>query len=80
MTAAINRLEKKGVVRRNQGPSDKRCFYVHLTEIGRGVIESAYKQHEKKLEKIAGILTPEERAELVRLLKKIGKHAEVSVL
>ena len=80
MTAAINRLEKRGFVKRIQDPSDGRCFYVHLTEIGRGVIESAYAQHEKKLEKIAGVLTPEERAELVRLLKKLGKHAEVSIL
>ena len=76
MTAAINRLEKKKFVRRNQDASDGRCFYVHLTEIGRRVIESAYVEHEKKLEKIAGVLTPEERSELVRLLKKMGKHAQ----
>jgi len=80
MTAAINRLGKRGFVKRIQDPSDGRCFYVHLTEMGRGVIESAYAQHEKKLEKIAGVLTPEERAELVRLLKKLGKHAEASTL
>ena len=79
MTAAINRLEKKDFVRRNQDPSDGRCFYVHLTEFGRGVIESAYEQHEKKLEKIVSVLTTEERAELVRLLKKMGKHAEVTL-
>jgi len=76
MTAAINRLEKKGYVRRNQDPADGRSFYVHLTEVGRGVIESAYEQHEKQLEKITGVLTREERADLVRLLKKMGKHAE----
>ena len=80
MTAAINRLEKKGFVRRNQDSSDGRCFYVHLTEIGRRVIESAYVEHEKKLEKIAGVLTPEERSELVRLLKKMGKHAQKVML
>jgi MarR family 2-MHQ and catechol resistance regulon transcriptional repressor len=80
MTAAINRLEKKRFVKRIQDPSDGRCFYVHLTAIGRGVIESAYAQHEKNLEKIAGVLTSEERSELVRLLRKMGKHAEVSIL
>jgi MarR family 2-MHQ and catechol resistance regulon transcriptional repressor len=76
MTAAVDRLEKRGFVRRIQAPSDGRCFYIHLTEIGRRVISSAYAQHEKKLEKIVGILTPEERAELVRLLKKMGQHAQ----
>jgi MarR family 2-MHQ and catechol resistance regulon transcriptional repressor len=76
MTAAINRLVKKGYVKRIQDPSDGRCFYVHLTEIGRGVIESAYAQHAKKLERIAAVLTLAERTELVRLLKKMGKHAQ----
>ena len=76
MTAAVNRLEKKGFVRRNQDPSDGRRFYVHLTEFGRRVIASAYAQHEKNLEMIAGVLTAKERTELVRLLKKMGKHAQ----
>ncbi|MGW8186274.1 MAG: MarR family winged helix-turn-helix transcriptional regulator, partial [Desulfobacterales bacterium] len=80
MTAAVNRLEKKRFVRRIQDPSDGRCFYVHLTESGRRVIESAYAQHEKKLEEMAGVLTAEERAELVRLLKKIGQHAQKIIL
>jgi MarR family 2-MHQ and catechol resistance regulon transcriptional repressor len=79
MTAAINRLEKKEFVKRIQDPSDGRCFYVHLTRTGRGVIEAAFAKHEKNLAKIAGVLTPEERDELVRLLKKMGKHAEVTL-
>ena len=76
MTAAVNRLEKKGFVKRIQDPADGRCFYVHLTKSGRKVIRLAYGKHERNLEKIAGVLTDEERGELVRLLKKIGHHAE----
>jgi MarR family 2-MHQ and catechol resistance regulon transcriptional repressor len=76
MTAAVNRLEKKGFVKRIQDPADGRCFYVHLTKSGRKVIKLAYGKHEKSLEKIAEALTSEERSELVRLLKKIGHHAE----
>jgi MarR family 2-MHQ and catechol resistance regulon transcriptional repressor len=76
MTAAVNRLVKKGFVRRIQDPADGRCYYVHLTKSGRKVIKSAFRKHERSLEKIAEVLTPEERGELVRLLKKIGHHAE----
>lgn len=76
MTAAVNRLKKKGFVKRIQDPSDGRCFYVYLTKSGRKVIKLAYGKHERNLEKIAEVLTPEEREELVRLLKKIGLHAE----
>jgi len=76
MTAAANRLEKKGLVKRVQDPSDGRCFYIHLTDEGLGIIEKAYILHEQNLEKIAAVLSPDERDELVRLLKKIGYNAE----
>ena len=76
MTAAVNRLEKKGFVRRVRDLTDRRVFLVHLTDAGRETIETAYARHEKNREKIAGVLTGEERKELVRLLKKIGLRAE----
>jgi MarR family 2-MHQ and catechol resistance regulon transcriptional repressor len=76
MTAAIDRMENKGLVKRIQDPSDGRCFYVHLTKKGRKMIEAAYAKHSKNLEKIAGVLSDKERNELVRLLKKIGLFAE----
>ncbi len=76
MTAAVNRLEKKGYVRRIQDTSDGRCFYVHLTAQGRAVIRPAFERHRKNLEALTSVLTAEERDELVRLLKKIGRNAE----
>ena len=76
MTAAANRLEKKGLVKRIQDPSDGRCFYLHLTKAGRQLINREFEKHSKNLEEIAEILSAEERGELVRLLKKIGQHAQ----
>jgi len=76
MTAALDRLEGKGMVKRIQDPSDGRCFHVHLTKAGLGVIEAAYRRHRRNLDRLAGVLTESERDELVRLLKKIGYHAE----
>ncbi len=76
MTAAVNRLENKGFVRRIQDPLDGRSFFVHLTRPGRALIGKAYERNQNNLESVAGVLSPEERGELVRLLKKIGLHAE----
>lgn len=76
MTAAVNRLERKGLVKRIQDASDGRRFYVHLTKWGRKVINDAFRRHQQNLEKIAEVLTDDERTELVRLLKKLGFHAE----
>jgi MarR family 2-MHQ and catechol resistance regulon transcriptional repressor len=79
MTAAVNRLERRGLVRRSQDPSDGRFFHVHLTAAGRKEIKRAYAAHEQNLEAVAGALTDRERDELVRLLKKLGCHAEAMV-
>lgn len=76
MTAAVNRLEKKGFVTRVKDPSDGRCYYVHLTKQGAKVIKKAYASHKRNLERVAEALTAGERDELARLLKKIGRHAE----
>lgn len=76
MTAAVNRLEKAGHVERTQDPADGRCYYVHLTKSGRRIVSEAYRRHAQNLEKAAEVLTAEERTQLVRLLKKIGIHAE----
>ncbi len=75
MTAAVNRLEKKDLVQRIQDPADGRCFYIHLTKQGRRIIKTAFEIHAENLERIASVLTPEERDDLVRLLKKVGRHA-----
>ena len=76
MTAAANRLEEKGLITRIQDPSDGRCFYLHLTKSGRRLITDVFDKHSQNLEQIAAVLNSEERSELVRLLKKIGLHAQ----
>lgn len=76
MTAAANRLEEKGLITRIQDPSDGRCFYLHITKSGRRLITDVFNKHSENLEKTAAVLNSEERSELVRLLKKIGLHAQ----
>ena len=76
MTAAANRLEEKGLIKRIQDPSDGCCFYLHLTETGRRLITDVFVKHAQNLETIAAVLNSEERSELVRLLKKLGLHAQ----
>lgn len=75
MTAAVNRLENKGYVTRKRDKADGRCFQIHLTENGQRLIEQAYSRHMENLEKVASVLTGQERDELVRLLKKVGFNA-----
>ena len=76
ITAAVDRLERKGLVSRCNDPRDGRARVVHLTGPGRQLIECAFAGHAAAMERAASGLTPAERAEAAILLKKLGLHAQ----
>ncbi|MGD0772249.1 MAG: MarR family transcriptional regulator [Candidatus Solibacter sp.] len=75
ITAAIDRLERKSLVARCTHSSDRRARVVHLTEMGRQLIECAFRDHAAAMEAATSGLTAAERAEAVALLKKLGRSA-----
>jgi len=75
ITAAIDRLESKKLVRRKADPADLRSRVVGLTSKGRGLIERAFGRHAGDMEETMAVLTPRERAQLIILLKKLGLWA-----
>jgi MarR family 2-MHQ and catechol resistance regulon transcriptional repressor len=79
MTSAIDRLEKRGLVRRKSCESDRRIRFVELTDCGKAFIEEIYARHEKDLEAVTGGLCEEERRVIYEGLKKIGLAAKVAV-
>lgn len=76
MTAAANRLMERGLIEKIQDPADGRRFYLHLTKKGLKLISRAYREHSNSLTELFGCLDQNERHELVRLLKKVGRNAE----
>jgi MarR family transcriptional regulator, 2-MHQ and catechol-resistance regulon repressor len=73
MTAAVDRLERRGLVGRRPDPLDRRARVVFLTPSGRSLIRKAFERHAADMEEAAAGLTPAERSTLVALLKKLGK-------
>jgi MarR family 2-MHQ and catechol resistance regulon transcriptional repressor len=76
ITAAVDRLEQKGLVERRSDPHDRRTRMVHLTQAGQKLIACAFADHTAAMERAASGLSPEERDEACRLLKKLGRHAQ----
>jgi MarR family transcriptional regulator, 2-MHQ and catechol-resistance regulon repressor len=76
ITAAIDRLERKGLVERRDDPGDRRSRIVHLTASGRNVIECAFADHEAAMDRAASGLTPAERKRAADLLRKLGLTAQ----
>jgi MarR family 2-MHQ and catechol resistance regulon transcriptional repressor len=75
ITTAIDRLESRNLVRRTPHPEDQRARLVQLTGRGKRLIENAFRQHALDMEETMAVLTPTERVELTRLLKKAGLFA-----
>ncbi|HEU4982679.1 MAG TPA: MarR family transcriptional regulator [Acidobacteriaceae bacterium] len=74
MTAAIDRLERRGWVMRGDDPQDRRSRIVRLTPEGRKTIQALFRMHERDMEQAARRLSEKERAELMRLLRKLGNR------
>lgn len=75
ITTAIDRLESRKLVRRTPHPDDRRARLIELTEKGAKLINCAFRRHVEDMEEIVSVLTPGERLELIRLLKKLGTFA-----
>jgi MarR family 2-MHQ and catechol resistance regulon transcriptional repressor len=75
ITAAVDRLESRKLVRRTADPKDGRSRIVQLTKTGRHLIERAFQKHAMDMEETMAVLRTGERVELVRLLKKVGMWA-----
>jgi MarR family 2-MHQ and catechol resistance regulon transcriptional repressor len=75
ITAAVDRLELRKLLRRTTDQKDGRSRIVQLTETGRHLIERAFQIHARDMEETMAVLRSSERAELVRLLKKVGMWA-----
>jgi MarR family 2-MHQ and catechol resistance regulon transcriptional repressor len=75
ITTAIDRLERRKLVERKTNTADQRVRLVQLTKEGKKLIECAFEQHARDMEETMAALTPEDRLELMRLLKKVGLFA-----
>ncbi len=75
ITAAVDRLERKGMVERRDDPADRRSRIVHLTGTGKKLISCAFAEHAKAMEQAVEALSPEERDMAAALLRKLGRGA-----
>ena len=75
ITSAIDRLESRKLVHRTSYPGDRRARLVELTDVGKRLIDCAFRRHALDMEETLAVLTARERLELIRLLKKVGLFA-----
>ena len=71
LTGIVDRLEKKGLVRREVPPENRRSFTIVLTEEGETLFEDTFSTHIAHLRPRFEQLTPTELEQLQQLLKKL---------
>lgn len=75
LTRAIDRLAQSGLVERLPCPDDRRGSYAALTGEGLTRVRAAVQPHLRHLdEEFVGLLTPDERDDLARILRKVRDH------
>jgi MarR family transcriptional regulator, 2-MHQ and catechol-resistance regulon repressor len=75
MTAAVDRLEKKGCIVRKTTSKDRRARCLQLTAEGRKLITAVLQTHIQELENWMSVLTGEDRQTAYEVLKKLGLQA-----
>lgn len=74
VTSVLHTLVKKGLVRREENPKDRRSNTISLTEKAVDLREELEEAGGRLEEAVAANLTPKERAAMIALLKKILRN------
>jgi DNA-binding MarR family transcriptional regulator len=71
ITSRLDRLERRGYVKRARHPKDRRGVLVELTEAGRKVLDQAIATDARGEQELLAVLTGEDQRALVAILRKL---------
>jgi DNA-binding MarR family transcriptional regulator len=74
MTNRLDRLEKRGYITRIPNPADRRGLLIQLTDAAKELIDRAIPRHIENERDMLSVLTPRDRADLIRLTDKLINH------
>jgi MarR family 2-MHQ and catechol resistance regulon transcriptional repressor len=75
ITYLVDRLVEKGLVKREECPSDRRARYAVLTPAGDALIRRIFPAHARHIAQALSGLAPREQVEATKLLRKLGLAA-----
>ena len=75
VTLVVDHLEKRGLVRRERGSTDRRYVRVHLTPEGESRVRGLFPAHAARLAEEMSVLDEGEQRELGRLCRRLMRQA-----
>jgi MarR family transcriptional regulator, 2-MHQ and catechol-resistance regulon repressor len=76
VTAIIDEMEAKGLVRRQRDSSDRRVVNVRMTPAGKKLFAVARRRHQEIVNAFVSVLEPDEVRALVRSFDKLAKFMD----
>lgn len=73
MTYNLDKLERKGLVKRIPSAKDRRVIQITLTEAGRTMFDEIFPVHAKSMQQAMKGLTRKQQKDAIQLLKLLGK-------
>ncbi len=73
ITYNIDKLEKRGLLKRVPCLEDRRIVYAELTEEGGALFGRMFPRHAASIHRMMGGLTPSQKQQAIDLLKQLGK-------
>lgn len=75
ITYVVDKLEDKSYLVRQACAKDRRVTYAVITDEGKALMDEIFPEHKNSLKNIFAGLTPDEKVEVIALLKKLGYYA-----
>ena len=76
ITFVVDKLVGKGLVERQDCPTDRRARYAALTPAGEKLIARIFPGHAELVARVMATLGPTQQKELTRLLRELGQGAQ----
>ena len=75
ITYLVNRLARRGLVRRERCPEDGRARYATMTASGVALVKRVFPEHARVIAEALGGLTRAQQRDVTRMLRALGHHA-----
>lgn len=75
MTYVIDKLQKRGMLKRFPSHQDRRVIQVQITDEGNKIMDEIFPQHQAVIEEIFADIELDDQKKLIAMLKTIGSKA-----
>ncbi|MFU0790492.1 MAG: MarR family transcriptional regulator [Virgibacillus proomii] len=75
ITYVIDKLEQKGLLKRQHCQEDRRVVYIDITNEGKKLMDEIFPKHQKIMEDLFAGISDQQKQTVINILKTVGKRA-----